>query len=651
MKPQLKSTPAARELIKRFEPFQPAAIRGEDGRWVIGYGHHAAAKEGARISEQEADLLLIYDVLQAETALDEVVNAPLKPSQRDALVSFVTDIGARAFHTSDVARYLFEGRSMAAGEALAIYGDAGLDRREAESALFMTAFAPPTSKKAEEREKSTVELVIKVEHPAENSVLEPAGGVPEAAPAQAEVPAAPASPPPSAAEQASRREAEDEIARILAVVGEIPMGDMASSERPVAAEAPLPATEPAEVEATHEAPIVETVAEDEADEAPIEAIIEVEPSEDSVAEARMSDPVQSAPVRRKRSVFSGPLDALSGTAPSPNSSPSVPLDSVLPAEAEPVETTPELTSGDEDADESHSPAASTDSDAAAAQVIARMSREIADVPTDAQPSEPGRASVNTYDESLPPNATLGFVLVGSMAAHFANDAEPEASVEAELAELADAMRDDEADINDDVETEPASDPAGQVAAEEAEDTPVAEPEGAPDLVAQVLDVVEKEVERAGQSEDTPPPHPAYEPAAADGAVGEIEAPERDDDQDRSIHHADDMVAPVEQTVQAGGDDDLSPADLAGQPDVFTEARPMTEPRDNSWIMFALTALAGIVVGGVGASGLIPNWAEFWARREPTWDLGFLLAGVFLFLFSVYYLVSIWNENRKLKADI
>ncbi len=141
-KPQLKSSPAARELIKRFEPFRETAIRGADGRWVVGYGHRAAARGGIKVSEEEASLLLIYDVMQAETAIDEIADIPLARGQRDALVSFIHDIGRDAFRNSDVARYLYEGRLDAAADALAAHGDGTSARREAESRAFLDAMVP-----------------------------------------------------------------------------------------------------------------------------------------------------------------------------------------------------------------------------------------------------------------------------------------------------------------------------------------------------------------------------------------------------------------------------------------------------------------------------------------------------------------------------
>ena len=48
-------------LIKSFEGFRPRAVQREDGGWVIGYGHTLSAREGATVSEAEAELLLQYD--------------------------------------------------------------------------------------------------------------------------------------------------------------------------------------------------------------------------------------------------------------------------------------------------------------------------------------------------------------------------------------------------------------------------------------------------------------------------------------------------------------------------------------------------------------------------------------------------------------
>jgi len=723
MKPQLKSTPAARALIKRFERFNAQAVQGDDGRWVVGIGHRAAAKPGAQVSEKEADLLLIYDVLQAESALDDVVNTPLKPGQRDALVSFVTDIGAEAFKTSDVARYLFEGRAMAAGEALAIYGDANLDRREAESALFMSAFAPPVSKKAEEREKSTVELIIKVEHPAEESVLESVGAetVSEAAPAaqppvDAGIPDAedaPASaPPPSAAEMAARRAAEAEIARILAVVGEIPAEELEPSVvdlPPVEAEAP-----PAVVEDADEAPaeVIEAVIDlaDAAETVDVEpgavAATSAEPADEGVAEMPVEpvedmltaddpqsdvpqdeapvadatetlakpvvvEPTEAAPTppKYRRPLFGGPLDAIQGRPVSVQNTPAaptVPLDSVLPVEEEKSDPAAQPSVEEDEAPtmvaevetrrvDDVAPA----SDPAAAQVIARMSREMAHVATQSRPSESGLATVNTYDRSLPEGATLGYVIAGELATHFEDEGETASeTVEQELAELAEAMRDDETNAEAIVETvdapiEDMAATAGDGAADAVEAASAEIADGSEDLVAQIHDVVEQEIERSGR-DDTPPPHPAFAPAEAAGSVGEIEAPETDKtDEDPAIHDADAFsVSGNRMIIDPLVEDDFSPTDLVGEGDVFTTGgAERDQSHDKSAGPFLIAAVGGLVVAGVSGWYAMPSLGQIWAERELTLEAWGVLGGSFLFLLSAWQLISVWGENRKRKAEI
>ena len=61
--PRLKVSREGVVLIKSFEGFRPHAVRGGDGRWVIGYGHTASAREGLSVGEQDAELLLQYDLL------------------------------------------------------------------------------------------------------------------------------------------------------------------------------------------------------------------------------------------------------------------------------------------------------------------------------------------------------------------------------------------------------------------------------------------------------------------------------------------------------------------------------------------------------------------------------------------------------------
>jgi len=155
MKPRLKSTRAARELIKAYEPFHGEAVR-RGKRWVVGYGHTAAAKSGVSLSRENAELLLVYDVLQAETAVHAALGEDLPAPVRDALVSFAASVGLNAFKVSDVARLAKAGKLEAAAAALETWVRADEDgrlvtsdllvkRRAAEKALMLGLSEAPAA--------------------------------------------------------------------------------------------------------------------------------------------------------------------------------------------------------------------------------------------------------------------------------------------------------------------------------------------------------------------------------------------------------------------------------------------------------------------------------------------------------------------------
>ena len=146
--PRLKVSREGVVLIKSFEGFRPRAVRDEDGRWVIGYGHAASARDGLTVSEQDAELLLQYDLLPVVKALNEQVSAPLNQHQFDALASFAISVGVDRFLTSDVLQRLNDGHAGEAADALigwpeATPPDARLRRRAAERALFVADPATP----------------------------------------------------------------------------------------------------------------------------------------------------------------------------------------------------------------------------------------------------------------------------------------------------------------------------------------------------------------------------------------------------------------------------------------------------------------------------------------------------------------------------
>ncbi|WGM30631.1 glycoside hydrolase family protein [Brevundimonas sp. NIBR11] len=137
-------------LIKSFEGFRPRAIQREEGGWVIGYGHTVSAREGATVSEADAELLLRYDLLPVEKSVNETVPAALNQHQFDALVSFAFSVGVDEFVASDVCRRLNAGSPGEAADAMMGWPEPALPetalrRRAAERALFVANPGAPVA--------------------------------------------------------------------------------------------------------------------------------------------------------------------------------------------------------------------------------------------------------------------------------------------------------------------------------------------------------------------------------------------------------------------------------------------------------------------------------------------------------------------------
>lgn len=136
-------------LVKTFEGLRLVAARLDTGGWTIGYGHTLTAREGARVTEPDAEALLIYDLRHEAERIRPLIYAPLQQNELDALLSFSFNIGDEAFATSEVLKRLNEGDHLGAasaferwraadfhGERLII--DGLVRRRAAEKALFLT---------------------------------------------------------------------------------------------------------------------------------------------------------------------------------------------------------------------------------------------------------------------------------------------------------------------------------------------------------------------------------------------------------------------------------------------------------------------------------------------------------------------------------
>jgi lysozyme len=134
------------ELIKSFEGLRLQAYQDSVGIWTIGYGSTRGVREGDLISNEQADARLREDLEAAQTCVRSAVHmVRLTQHQFDALVSFVFNLGCRAFRNSTMMRKLEIGDFAAAADQFQYWTRAGLDhpaglikRRDAEAAWFRT---------------------------------------------------------------------------------------------------------------------------------------------------------------------------------------------------------------------------------------------------------------------------------------------------------------------------------------------------------------------------------------------------------------------------------------------------------------------------------------------------------------------------------
>jgi GH24 family phage-related lysozyme (muramidase) len=123
------ATQQAADLISNFEQFRadPYNDAARNGNCTIGYGtllHRGpctAADTAAYpngITQQQAQQLLQNDANTAANTIDENVHVPLTQQQRDALTSFVYNVGSGAFEHSTLLRDINAGNSQAAADQL-----------------------------------------------------------------------------------------------------------------------------------------------------------------------------------------------------------------------------------------------------------------------------------------------------------------------------------------------------------------------------------------------------------------------------------------------------------------------------------------------------------------------------------------------------
>lgn len=95
-------------MIRQFEGLKLESYLCPAGVWTIGYGHTKGVKPGQTITIEQAERLLADDIAVAQIALKHV-QVYLNDHQKEALTSFIFNVGATAFKNSTLLKKLNSG--------------------------------------------------------------------------------------------------------------------------------------------------------------------------------------------------------------------------------------------------------------------------------------------------------------------------------------------------------------------------------------------------------------------------------------------------------------------------------------------------------------------------------------------------------------
>ncbi len=136
-------------LVKAFEGCSLKAYRCPANILTIGFGSTGPhVKEGMKISQGEADELLLEDIERFEDGVNKVCGFNTTSDQFSALVSLSFNIGLSAFAGSTVLKRHKLGNFIGAARAFAMWNRGGgkilpglIRRREAEAKLYRSDHA------------------------------------------------------------------------------------------------------------------------------------------------------------------------------------------------------------------------------------------------------------------------------------------------------------------------------------------------------------------------------------------------------------------------------------------------------------------------------------------------------------------------------
>ncbi|WP_426785273.1 lysozyme [Rahnella variigena] len=116
--PTLKTSAAGLALIADFEGCRLSAYQCSAGVWTNGIGHTAGVKPQTQISERQAAVNLVEDVMRVEKGIARCMPVAMPQPVYDAVVSFAFNVGVTTACKSTLAFFINKGEWRKACEQL-----------------------------------------------------------------------------------------------------------------------------------------------------------------------------------------------------------------------------------------------------------------------------------------------------------------------------------------------------------------------------------------------------------------------------------------------------------------------------------------------------------------------------------------------------
>ena len=131
------------DLIKHFEGCELESYRCSANVLTIGYGTTKNVVEGMKISQHQAEELLMKDLEEFEEYVEDLIDVPLEQNQFDALVAWTYNLGPTNLKNSSLRKVLNKGAYDDVAEQIKRWNKANgkvlkglVRRRNAEAELF-----------------------------------------------------------------------------------------------------------------------------------------------------------------------------------------------------------------------------------------------------------------------------------------------------------------------------------------------------------------------------------------------------------------------------------------------------------------------------------------------------------------------------------